>query len=166
MATDTKEKTPRAVVDVCARQLLTSHGLRSLAPGHPDYQGHYGGGPRERDGAYHQGTVWGWLLGPFALAHARVYGDPAQAASFLEPMQHHLQAACLGTISEIFDADPPFTPRGCFAQAWSVAEVLRAWLELAPQAAGLAGGNKSTSSTPRRVWVPTPPSRRRAGGKR
>ena len=148
----------RAVVDVCARQLLTSIGLRSLAPGHPDYQGRYGGGPRERDGAYHQGTAWGWLLGPFALAHARVYGDGAQAAGFLSPIEHHLSAACLGTVSEIFDADPPFAPRGCFAQAWSVAEVLRAWLELTT-------GNISRSSTPSRAWVSTPPSRRRAGGK-
>jgi predicted glycogen debranching enzyme len=131
----------RAVVDVCARQLLTSHGLRSLASGHADYQGRYGGGPRQRDGAYHQGTVWSWLLGPFALAHARVYGDPAQALAFLAPMQYHLRAACLGTVSEILDADPPFTPRGCFAQAWSVAEILRAWSEL-------AGGNESRTPAP------------------
>ena len=149
----------RAVVDVCARQLLTSHGLRSLAPGHPDYQGHYGGSPRERDAAYHQGTVWAWLLGPFALAYARVYGDPARAADFLAPMQHHLRAACLGTASEIFDADPPFAARGCFAQAWSVAEFLRAWLELTSR-------NESTNSTPRRARAPTPPPRRRAGGKK
>ncbi len=117
----------RAVVDVCARQLLTSHGLRSLAPSHLRYQGHYGGGPRERDAAYHQGTVWGWLLGPFVLAHLRVYNDPARAASFLEPMASHLNVHGLGTASEIFDGDAPFTPRGCIAQAWTVAEVLRAW---------------------------------------
>jgi predicted glycogen debranching enzyme len=117
----------RAVVDVCARHLLTSHGLRSLAPGDPHYTGHYGGGPRERDAAYHQGTVWGWLLGPFVRAHLRVYGDAARALEFLEPMAHHLKAHGLGTASEIFDGDAPFTPRGCIAQAWSVAEILSAW---------------------------------------
>jgi len=117
----------QAVVDICARRLLTTHGLRSLAPGEPGYQGRYGGGPRERDGAYHQGTVWGWLLGPFVLAHLRVYRDAALAASFLEPMAAHLNIHGLGTASEIFDGDPPFTPRGCIAQAWTVAEILRAW---------------------------------------
>src|SRR3989441_9211909 len=76
----------RAVVDVCARRLVTSHGLRSLAQEEPGYQGHYGGAPRERDGAYHQGTVWGWLMGPFVLAHLRVYQDPKAALSFLEPL--------------------------------------------------------------------------------
>ncbi|OLP19457.1 glycogen debranching protein [Leptolyngbya sp. 'hensonii'] len=118
----------RAVVDTCAQRLLTSHGLRSLASGHLQYQGHYGGDPRQRDGAYHQGTVWGWLLGPFVLAHLRVYKDPALARQFLEPMADHLFSHGLGTLSEIFDGDMPLTPRGCFAQAWTVAEVLRAWL--------------------------------------
>jgi predicted glycogen debranching enzyme len=117
----------RAVVGICARQLLTSHGLRSLGPGEPGYQGHYGGDPRERDGAYHQGTAWGWLLGPFVLAHLRVYKDQALAASFLAPMAAHLNIRGLGTASEIFDGDPPFTPRGCIAQAWTVGEILRAW---------------------------------------
>jgi predicted glycogen debranching enzyme len=126
----------RAVVDVCAHYLLTSHGLRSLAPGSPQYQGHYGGAPRERDGAYHQGTVWGWLLGSFALAHLRVYGDPVLANSFLEPIQHQLRIHGLGTLSEIFDGDAPFTPRGCIAQAWTVAEVLRAWAAIAARVAG------------------------------
>ncbi|MER3544984.1 MAG: glycogen debranching protein [Chloroflexota bacterium] len=119
----------QAVVDVCARHLLTSYGLRSLAPGHPAYQGRYLGDRLRRDGAYHQGTVWAWLLGPFVTAHLKVYGDPDRARSYLTPMAHHLSDAGLGTISEIFDGDPPFTPRGCFAQAWSVAEVLRAWME-------------------------------------
>jgi predicted glycogen debranching enzyme len=117
----------KAVVDVCARRLLTSHGLRSLAQGEPDYRAHYGGGPRERDGAYHQGTVWGWLIGPFVHAHLRVYGDRKTAISFLEPLGRQLTAHGLGTLSEIFDGDPPFAPRGCIAQAWTVAEVLRAW---------------------------------------
>ncbi|MBD3883316.1 amylo-alpha-1,6-glucosidase [Phormidium tenue FACHB-886] len=118
----------KGVVDVCGRSLLTSYGLRSLAPTHPDYQGYYGGSPRQRDGAYHQGTTWGWLLGAFAIAHLRVYQDPAQARQFLEPMADHLGDHGVGSLSEIFDGDPPFTPRGCFAQAWTVAEVLRAWL--------------------------------------
>lgn len=117
----------RAVVNACARHLLTSHGLRSLAPAEPQYQGHYGGDQRQRDGAYHQGTVWGWLLGPFCLAHFRVYGDPDQALQFLKTMAHHLSAVGLGSLSEIFDGEAPFTARGCFAQAWSVAEVLRTW---------------------------------------
>jgi predicted glycogen debranching enzyme len=118
----------RAVVDVCGRMLLTSQGLRSLSPDHPQYQGHYGGNQLQRDGAYHQGTVWGWLLGPFALAHLQVYGNPAQARQFLEPMANHLYAHGLGNLSEIFEGDAPMTPRGCIAQAWTVAEVLRAWV--------------------------------------
>lgn len=118
----------RGVVDACGRALLTSYGLRSLAPDHPNYQGHYGGDPRQRDGAYHQGTVWGWLLGPFALAHLRVYGNPAQARQFLEPMADHLLAHGMGSLSEIFDGEAPMIPRGCIAQAWTVAEVLRAWI--------------------------------------
>jgi predicted glycogen debranching enzyme len=117
----------RAVVDVCARRLVTSHGLRSLAQEEPGYQGHYGGAPRDRDGAYHQGTVWGWLLGPFVLAHLRVYQDRKAALSFLEPLGKQITSHGLGTLSEIFDGDAPFTPRGCVAQAWTVGEALRAW---------------------------------------
>jgi glycogen debranching enzyme len=120
----------KAVVDVCARHLLTSHGLRSLAPGEPGYSGHYAGSPRDRDAAYHQGTVWGWLLGPFALAHLRVYHDREAALRFLEPLGRQIYASGLGTLSEVFDGDVPFTPRGCIAQAWTVAEVLRAWKEI------------------------------------
>jgi predicted glycogen debranching enzyme len=120
----------KAVVDVCARSLLTSHGLRSLAPGEPGYGGHYGGSPRDRDAAYHQGTVWGWLLGPFALAHLRVYHDREAALRFLEPLGRQIHASGLGTLSEIFDGDAPFAPRGCIAQAWTVAEVLRASKEI------------------------------------
>jgi predicted glycogen debranching enzyme len=116
-----------AVVDICARRLVTSYGLRSLAQSEPGYEGHYGGNGRERDGAYHQGTVWGWLLGPFVLAHLRVYNDRAVAPSFLEPLGKQIHSHGLGTLSEIFDGDAPFTPRGCIAQAWTVAEVLRAW---------------------------------------
>ncbi|MBP5977051.1 glycogen debranching enzyme N-terminal domain-containing protein [Brasilonema sp. CT11] len=118
----------RGVVEFCARSLLTSHGLRSLDPNHPQYHGHYGGDPRQRDSVYHQGTVWGWLIGPFVLAHLRVFNNPAQARSLLEPMAHHLFAHGVGSLSEIFDGDEPLTPRGCIAQAWTVAEVLRAWM--------------------------------------
>ncbi|HSD52347.1 MAG TPA: amylo-alpha-1,6-glucosidase [Candidatus Methylomirabilis sp.] len=121
----------RRVVDACARHLLTSFGLRSLASGHPQYRGRYLGGPGERDAAYHQGPVWGWLLGPFALAHLKVHGDREAARVFLEPLAHHLADYGVGSIAEIFDGDPPFTPRGCIAQAWSVSETLRAWMEIA-----------------------------------
>jgi predicted glycogen debranching enzyme len=117
----------KAVVDICALRLVTSYGLRSLAQSESGYQGHYGGNSRERDGAYHQGTAWGWLLGPFVLAHLRVYNDRAAAMSFLGPLGKQIHSHGLGTLSEIFDGDAPFTPRGCIAQAWTVAEVLRAW---------------------------------------
>lgn len=119
----------RSAVDACARHLLTANGLRSLSPDDAAYIGHYGGDQLARDSAYHQGTVWGWLIGPFVSAHLRVYNDPAQARSYLYPLLHHLADHGVGSISEIFDGDPPFTPRGCIAQAWSVAEVLRAWQE-------------------------------------
>ena len=121
----------KAVVDTCAEHLLTPYGLRSLAPGEPGYQGHYGGGPRERDAAYHQGTAWGWLLGPFALAHFRVYRDRAAAMGFFESIGTAMRSYGVGSLGEIYDGDAPFTPRGCIAQAWSVGEVLRAWTELA-----------------------------------
>lgn len=117
----------KSVVDACSRMLLTSHGLRSLSPEHPQYQGYYGGNQRERDGAYHQGTTWGWLIGSFVLAHLRVYKNPTQTRQFLEPMANHLHAHGVGSLSEIFDGETPMTPRGCIAQAWTVAEVLRAW---------------------------------------
>ena len=120
-----------AVVEMCAQRLLTSFGLRSLAPGESGYGGRYEGGPAERDALYHQGTAWGWLLGPFVLAWLRVHGDGQRAFEFLAPTEHHVRSGCVGSISEIFDGDPPFAPRGCFAQAWSVAEVLRAWSEIA-----------------------------------
>jgi predicted glycogen debranching enzyme len=120
----------KSIVAVCAQHLLTSYGLRSLAPGEPGYTGHYGGSPRDRDAAYHQGTVWGWLLGPFALAHYRVYRDRVAALRFLEPLGRQIYSSGLGTLSEIFDGDAPFTPRGAIAQAWTVAEVLRAWEEI------------------------------------
>jgi predicted glycogen debranching enzyme len=129
-ASPLSEDRRRQVVDACARRLLASFGLRSLAPGDSRYRAGYGGGLLERDGAYHQGPVWGWLLGPFALAHLRVYRQPAIARGFLAPMAHHLAEYGLGSIAEIFEGDPPFAPRGCPAQAWSVAETLRAWCEI------------------------------------
>lgn len=120
------------VLEVVSRRLLTPVGLRSLAPGHPDYKAKYYGDLRARDAAYHQGTVWAWLIGPFVDAWLRVHaGDKKGARRFLEGFEHHLGEACLGSISEIFDAEEPFTPRGCVAQAWSVAEVLRAWMKTA-----------------------------------
>jgi len=120
----------KAMVDVCARRLLTSHGMRSLAPEDPTFIGRYGGDRRTRDAAYHQGTVWGWLIGAFVSAHLRVHHDPARAQSFLQPLLRHTADHGLGSISEIFDGDPPFTPRGCIAQAWSVGEVLRVCKEI------------------------------------
>ena len=123
-------ETQREVVDRCARYLLTSYGLRSLAPGDPDYRGIYRGGPFERDGSYHQGPVWAWLLGPYALAEFRVTGDAAAAQRRLAPLADHLRDAALGSVSEIFDGDAPHTPRGAPAQAWSVACALDAWWRL------------------------------------
>jgi glycogen debranching enzyme len=117
----------RAVVDICARRLVTPYGLRSLDSADLHYHGEYSGSPASRDGAYHQGTVWAWLLGPFVLAHLRVYRDAAQALTFLEPIARSLVAYGVGSVGEIFDGEPPFHPRGAIAQAWSVAEILRAW---------------------------------------
>jgi len=113
-------------------KLLTPVGLRSLAPGHPDYKTHYFGDLRARDAAYHQGTVWGWLIGPFVDAWLRVHPeDKAGARGFLSGIMEHLDHACIGSISEIFDAETPHIPRGCIAQAWSVAEALRCWAKTA-----------------------------------
>jgi predicted glycogen debranching enzyme len=123
----------RAVVHKVQEQLLTPVGLRSLAASDPQYRGRYTGGPVERDGAYHQGTVWPWLLGAFITAYVKVNGGDTktrrQAGAWLAPLRQHLSEAGLGHISEIFEGDPPHRPCGCIAQAWSVAEVLRAYLE-------------------------------------
>jgi glycogen debranching enzyme len=120
----------KQVLEVVEQQLLTPYGLRSLAPGHPDYKPQYYGDLRSRDAAYHQGTVWAWLIGPFIDAWLRVYPhDSAGARKFLDAFQWHLAEACIGSVSEVFDADQPFIPRGCIAQAWSVAEVLRCWVK-------------------------------------
>ena len=120
-------KQQKSVVDAVADHLLTSNGLRSLGPLETGYQGHYRGGPRERDSAYHQGTVWAWLLGAFSLAHYRVYQDREAAQGFLEPLGRTINSGGLGSIGEIFDGDPPFRPGGSIAQSWSVAETIRAW---------------------------------------
>jgi predicted glycogen debranching enzyme len=122
----------KPVLDVVQEHLLTPYGLRSLAPGSPDYKPQYYGDLRARDAAYHQGTVWAWLIGPFIDAWLRVYPDDYSGARrFLSGFATHLGDACIGSISEIFDADDPFIPRGCIAQAWSVAEVLRCWVRTA-----------------------------------
>jgi predicted glycogen debranching enzyme len=120
------------VLEVVRTKLLTPVGLRSLAPGNPDYKSRYYGDLRARDAAYHQGTVWGWLIGPFIDAWLKVYPDQVQLCrDFLKGFEEHVSEACIGSISEIFDADSPYTPRGCVAQAWSVAEVLRCWVKTA-----------------------------------
>lgn len=119
----------KPVLGIVREQLLTPVGLRSLAPGHADYKPKYFGDLRARDAAYHQGTVWGWLIGPFIDAWLVVYPeDRVGARRFLEGYVAHLGEACIGSISEVFDAESPFVPRGCIAQAWSVAEVLRCWI--------------------------------------
>jgi len=118
------------VLDTVRARLLTPVGLRSLAPGDPDYKPRYDGDLRARDAAYHQGTVWPWLIGAFVDAWLRTHPrDLETVRGMLKGLEAHLGQACIGSISEIFDAEAPFTPRGCIAQAWSVAEVLRAWVK-------------------------------------
>ena len=115
------------VVDRVEAELLTPVGLRSLSPHDPAYVPYYRGTPFERDSAYHQGTVWAWLIGPFVDGYRKVYPEREdRIQEFLAPLAGHLNEAGVGQISEIFDAEPPHAPRGCTAQAWSVAEVLRA----------------------------------------
>jgi predicted glycogen debranching enzyme len=121
-----------AVLEQVASRLLTPFGLRSLAPGHPDYKATYDGNLRVRDAAYHQGTIWAWLIGPFVDAWLRVHPhDHDKVHGLLAGFGPHLGEACVGSISEIFDAEAPYYPRGCVAQAWSVAEVLRSWVKTA-----------------------------------
>jgi glycogen debranching enzyme len=119
----------QAVVRAVESALLTPVGLRTLAPGEHDYQPRYGGGPRERDGAYHQGLVWPWLLGPFIRAYLNAFGRTrstrAYCRSLLRGLERHLaEEGCLGQISEILEPEPPYRPVGAPAQAWSVAEIL------------------------------------------
>jgi glycogen debranching enzyme len=119
------------VLETVKARLLTRVGLRSLAPGHPDYKPKYDGDLRARDAAYHQGTVWAWLIGPFIDAWLKVYPERRdEAKGFLSAFKRHFGEACIGTISEVFDAEEPHTPRACISQAWSVAEVLRCWVRL------------------------------------
>jgi len=124
------------MMEVVERELLTPYGLRTLSPRDSRYCGRYEGDVFSRDSAYHQGTVWPWLMGPFVSAYLRLHGNSPEATAhcrrLLEPLLQHLSEAGLGSISEIFDGDPPHAPRGCISQAWSVAEVLRAWALLSP----------------------------------
>ena len=120
-----------SILRVCESKLLTPVGLRSLAPDDPRYRGKIDGNQWERDTAYHQGTVWPWLLGPWITALVRVRGEAGreEARRLIENMDKHLSEACVGSVSEVFDGDLPHTPRGCIAQAWSVAELLRVVVE-------------------------------------
>ena len=115
----------QAIMQVCQNRLLTPYGLRTLDPADPDYQGRYGGGPEKRDRAYHQGTVWPWLLGPFVRAWQRFYPEKPLPFDWQPLLTHFQSAACLGSISEILEGDAPHSPKGAIAQAWSVAEVIR-----------------------------------------
>jgi 4-alpha-glucanotransferase len=115
----------RQVLAVATSSLLTTYGLRSLDPGDPQYIGKYQGTPEERDRAYHQGTVWSWLIGAFIRAWERFYPEEPLPFDWQPLLEHFLHDACLGSISEIFDGDAPHQPKGAIAQAWSVAEVIR-----------------------------------------
>ncbi|MGH2470422.1 MAG: amylo-alpha-1,6-glucosidase, partial [Chloroflexota bacterium] len=120
-----------AVLEAVTSALLTPLGLRTLAPDDPRYLGSYGGDRRQRDGAYHQGAVWPWLMGPYLDAHLRIHHDPAAASALLAPLLAQLQEGPgLGNLSELFDGDAPHAPGGCIAQAWSTAEALRVWSNL------------------------------------
>ena len=138
-----------SILNICESKLLTPVGLRTLSPEDPRYRGKLMGTPRERDSAYHQGTIWPWLLGPYADAVLRIRGESGrdQARRALQGMRAHLLEAGVGTISEVFDGDAPHAPRGCIAQAWSVAEVLRiaALLEEPSDATGASTANESVS---------------------
>jgi glycogen debranching enzyme len=131
----------RAVVDLVERKLLTPLGLRTLSPDDPNYRPHFRGGVIERDSAYHQGTAWPWLTGPFVEAWLRVRGASAAARAeadtrFLAPLRQHLETAGLGHVSEVADGDPPHTPGGCPFQAWSLGELIRAERLVQPPAPG------------------------------
>ena len=144
------------MLEACGRALLTSHGLRTLAPEDPSYRGVYSGDPGARDGAYHQGTAWTWLLPHLALAHQRVHGERDQALALLAPLGNLIEAYGLGFLPEIADGDAPHAPRGCIAQAWSVGEALRAWHALAagsrrarrPAARGAEAAQRGPEATP------------------
>ena len=123
-----------SVTEQVERRLVTPVGLRSLAPGEPEYKRNYHGDLRTRDAAYHQGTVWAWLIGPWVDAWLKVHPDDrAGARRYLQGLVAHLDEFGVGSVAEIFDAEAPYTPRGCIAQAWSVAELLRCWQRTAPR---------------------------------
>lgn len=143
----------RSILRVVERELLTPRGLRTLSPTDSRYVGRYEGDPRSRDGSYHQGTVWPWLMGPYITAHVKTFGENAGrrfATEWLKNFEDHLTEACLDQVSEIFDGDPPHTPRGCVAQAWSVAELLRTAVEnvCARDSASRAASASGTHSPP------------------
>jgi glycogen debranching enzyme len=126
-----EEQQASKVLETVTDKLYTPFGLRSLAPEDPHYRSVYSGNSSERDSAYHQGTVWGWLLGPWLTAMVRVKGQDGKSTAqrYFKEIKPHLKDAGIGSISEIFDAEAPHAPRGCIAQAWSVAEILRAYIE-------------------------------------
>jgi glycogen debranching enzyme len=135
------------VLRVVRDELLTPFGLRTLSPKHPDYQPKYHGDLRSRDAAYHQGTVWPWLLGPFIDAWHRAFPEDAGAAArFLAAFEGHLDDGCVGSIGEIFDAQAPYVPRGCVAQAWSVAEILRCAVHAGRDPNAAAGASSAMTS--------------------
>jgi predicted glycogen debranching enzyme len=122
------EEQTRSMLQHVTAHLLTPMGLRTLSPQDRDYRPHFNGPRRERDGAYHQGTIWPWLIGAYIDVHLCLHNDKAALLPLLEPLVHHLWDNCAGSICEVAEPEPPYTPAGCVAQAWSVAEVLRAWL--------------------------------------
>jgi glycogen debranching enzyme len=150
-----------SVLQLVEERLYTPVGLRSLSPDHPAYRPQYGGDQLMRDSAYHQGTVWSWLLGPFVSALINVRGNDArqEAQAILTAIIPHLREAGTGTISEIFDADPPHNPRGCMAQAWSVGEILRAYVEDVHGGRKKNNGRTSTQSPRRHREVISVPDR-------
>ncbi|MGH2478986.1 MAG: amylo-alpha-1,6-glucosidase, partial [Ktedonobacteraceae bacterium] len=124
------EPQTRSMLQQVTEHLLTPMGLRTLSPEDPNYHQRFNGDPVQRDNAYHQGTVWPWLIGPYIDVHLRIFHDCAAIRSLLSGLTRHLREACVGTISEVAEPEAPFAPAGCFAQAWSVAELLRVWLAI------------------------------------
>ncbi|MBC7390318.1 MAG: glycogen debranching protein, partial [Opitutaceae bacterium] len=125
------KKIGKAILKEVEELLLTPVGLRSLSPKNYHYKGYYAGDWVARDGAYHQGTVWSWLLGPYMTAKIKIDGDSGkeQIRKFLKTFEQHLKEGGIGTVSEIFDGEAPFYPKGCIAQAWGVSEILRVYLD-------------------------------------
>ena len=147
------------VLETVEAELYTPVGLRTLSPSHPEYRPSYEGGPDSREAAYHQGTVWAWLLGPYLTALVRVHGAAGRkkAREVIAALEPRLAEAGIGSISELFDGEAPHSPRGCIAHAWSVAEVLRAYTEDVRQ---------PPSQPPRRTPKLRPPRSRSGPGRR